>query len=65
MGGECFMCVEPASEQYTLVLESSEVFEDKWICDECLPDLRTTDWVKVREEPVLMRCKESEQEEPE
>lgn len=55
MDGECFACVGPASEQYTLILEGGKVIEDKWVCESCISDFRDEEWIEVHEAPVLMR----------
>ena len=50
MAGECFQCVQPASDRYTLNLESSTEIEDVFVCEECLSDFRETDWIDVHKE---------------
>jgi hypothetical protein len=54
-GEECFHCVGPASERYTLVLETGKVVKDKWLCDECVSAFREEDWMEIHETPVLLR----------
>lgn len=62
MSKECFVCVEPASEQYTLILPDGEVFEEKTVCDGCVADLRDTAWLKVIAGPVVMRGERNQQD---
>jgi hypothetical protein len=49
MGGECFICSEPAAGRYTLILEGSDHLEDKLVCEECLVELREIEWIEIRE----------------
>jgi hypothetical protein len=49
MGGECFMCGQSAQGRYTLVLDNSKIIEDVVVCEECISDLRNTEWIKVYE----------------
>ncbi len=66
MNRECFMCVEPASDQYTKLLESGTMFEDKWVCEACIVELRQEDWIEVHEGSILMRGGDDHEEtEPE
>ena len=37
---DCFMCVESASEHYTVVSEGSRALSEQAICDKCVSDLR-------------------------
>jgi hypothetical protein len=62
-GGECFVCVEPASNRYTLVFESGDVIEDKLMCSDCIPEFRELDWLEVHEAPVLRRGENTQNEE--
>lgn len=55
MGGECFICVGPATERYTLVLEDDTRVEAKLLCEECVADVRDVEWIDVYEGPVLTR----------
>lgn len=55
MEDECLVCVEPASDRYTVSMENSRTFERKILCDECVSDLRDEEWIDVRDEPVLAR----------
>ena len=50
MSGECFQCIRPASDRYTLILDNETVIEDVFVCDECLAGYRETDWIEVRTE---------------
>ena len=55
MDDECFVCAEPASDRYTVNLESSRTLEEKTLCDGCISDLRDEEWIDVRDEPVLAK----------
>lgn len=48
MSEECFHCGKVTSGQYTLVLEKYKILENKPLCEECLLDLQTTEWIEVR-----------------
>ncbi len=50
---ECFVCVEPASDRYAVMLERSKTLGEKAICDECVTDLREEVWIDIHPEPVL------------
>jgi hypothetical protein len=50
---ECFVCVEPASDRYSVTLERSKTLEKKAICDECVTDLQKEKWIEIHSEPVL------------
>ena len=51
---ECFVCVEPTSDRYSVTLERSKTLGEKVICDECVTDLREEDWIHIDPEPVLV-----------
>ena len=55
MSDECFMCVEPASDEYTVILPDGTILENKTVCESCLSDLRKTEWLNVIEGPVMTR----------
>jgi len=55
MGGACFACYQDGSDQYTLVLESGQIIEDKWVCEQCLADFRDEPWIEVHDASVLLR----------
>jgi hypothetical protein len=46
---ETVLCVESASEHYTVVLEGSRALSEQAICDECVSDLREEEWIKFQE----------------
>jgi ribosome-binding protein aMBF1 (putative translation factor) len=49
MNKECFMCGQSAQGRYTLVLDNSKIIEDVVVCEECISDLRNTEWIEVYE----------------
>ena len=63
MSKECFICSELATDRYTLVLENTEFFEDKLICDDCIPDFQETEWISVYDTPDQITTEESRQDE--
>lgn len=63
MSDECFNCAGAASEQYTLILHDGTVLQEKTVCDPCISDFRDTEWIKVREESVMVRGSNEEDDE--
>jgi len=49
MAKDCFVCVEPASDYYTVVLEGSRTLSEQAICDKCASDLREEEWIEFQE----------------
>lgn len=49
MDGDCFNCMDPASDRYTLVLDSEKVLEDKIVCGDCATEFREEDWIELRD----------------
>lgn len=43
---ECFMCAEPASNQFTLRV-SSKTYQNKSLCETCATNLNETDWIAI------------------
>ena len=50
---KCFVCAEPASSRYTVVLEGSTTFEQKTVCDVCVTSIQQEEWIDVHTESVL------------
>ena len=44
---ECFSCVKPTSECYTLTLEGSKVLNEVMVCPECVSDFRAVEWIEI------------------
>jgi len=49
MAGDCFVCVEPASDYYTVVLEGPRALSEQAICDRCVSELREEEWIEFQE----------------
>lgn len=52
MSDNCLICVEPASNRYTVILDQSRCLEQKLLCDDCITDLEQEDWIELSEEPA-------------
>lgn len=55
MGDKCLICVEPASNHYTVILDQSRYFEQTLLCDDCVTDLEQEEWIELSEEPADSR----------
>lgn len=62
MSSECLNCNQPATTRYTLVLDTGEIIEEKYFCEECISDFRAEEWIKVSETPGIMRGGDAEPE---
>jgi hypothetical protein len=51
MSDKCFICVESASNRYTVILDQSKCLEQNLICDDCITDLEQEEWIELSEEP--------------
>lgn len=62
MDKECFNCVEPASDRYTVIVEGSTVVDGAVMCDDCVSEFRDEDWIEVHDASTLMRGEDRDQD---
>lgn len=63
MDTECFNCVSPASNRYTVIIDGSKVVEDAVICEECVSEFQEEDLIKFADESPLMRGADGDHDE--
>lgn len=53
MEDECFICVDYASNRYTVVLDQSRRLEKKVLCDDCATELDREEWIELNKMPAV------------
>jgi hypothetical protein len=65
MNKECFNCVGPASDRYTVIVEGSVVAEEAVVCEACVLQFRDEDGIEVHDAPARMKGEDPDQDESE
>lgn len=51
--GECFTCLDAASERFSMVLDAETVLDDVIMCEACRTSFDAVSWIAIHDSPAF------------